>query len=99
MPRSEDEDRRLRLSERDDEGDDLGYGGGGSGGGGASYDDDDEEDGGWALTKDRSEDLWDSTDEVDDDDSIERTKNTNACVIASSGNKRIDGPIADVGCR
>src|SRR5215469_10792971 len=68
MPRGElreGSDIELRFSDRDDEAEDLGYGGGG---GGASYDDDDEEDGGWAVTKDASDDLWDSTEDEDGDD-------------------------------
>src|SRR5215469_13265631 len=56
----------LRFSDRDDEGEDLGYGGGG--GGSASYDDDDEEDGGWAVNKDASDDLWDSAEDEGDED-------------------------------
>ena len=49
-----------------DDDDDSGYGGGG--GGGASYDDDEDEDGGWAITKDHSDSLWDSTEDSGDDD-------------------------------
>ena len=64
MPRGDELNEELRVSERDDDGDDLGYGGGG---GGSSYDDDDEEDGGWTTNKDDSDDLWDSTDDSDED--------------------------------
>src|SRR5690242_15755103 len=66
MPRGDELREQYRLSDRDDDVDDLGYGGGG--GGSASYDDDDEEDGGWMTHKDDSDDLWDSTDEVDEDE-------------------------------
>ena len=72
MPRGDELNEELRFSDRDDEGDDVGYGGGGAGGGGAAYDDDDEEeDGGWAITKDHSEELWDSAEDGDDDDEEE----------------------------
>jgi hypothetical protein len=64
MPRGDELREEYQLSDRDDDVDDLGYGGGG--GGGASYDDDDEEDGGWMTHKDDSDDLWDSTDDVDE---------------------------------
>jgi len=56
----------LHFSDRDDEGEDLGGYGGGTGGA-TPYEDDDEEDGGWAITKDHSEELWDSTDEGDEE--------------------------------
>ena len=68
MPRGDELREEYRLSDRDDDVDDLGYGGGG--GGSASYDDDDEEDGGWMTHKDDSDDLWDSTDDVDDEDEV-----------------------------
>src|SRR5689334_14283492 len=64
MPRGDELREQYRLSDRDDDVDDLGYGGGGS----SSYDDDDEEDGGWMTHKDDSDDLWDSTDDVDEDE-------------------------------
>ena len=64
MPRGDEVNDELRFSDRDDDVDDLGYGGGG---GSSSYDDDDEEDGGWTTHKDDSDDLWDSTDDADDD--------------------------------
>src|SRR5580704_7534694 len=69
MPRGDELNEELRFSDRDDEGDDVGYGGGGAGGGGAAYDDDEEEeDGGWAITKDHSEELWDSAEVGDEEE-------------------------------
>ena len=65
MPRGEELHEELRFSDRDEDGDDLGYGGGG---GSASYDDDDDEDGGWTTHRDESDDLWDSTDDDDDEE-------------------------------
>jgi hypothetical protein len=65
MPRGYDSSNRG-FSDRDEEGEDLGYGGGGS-----TYDDEDEEDGGWAITKDQSDDLWDSAEDADTDDEEE----------------------------
>src|SRR5436305_15162989 len=68
MPRGDELHEEFRLSDRDDDADDLGYGGGGggTGGGGSSYDDDEDEEGGWTGTR-GSDDLWDSTDELDDE--------------------------------
>ncbi len=63
MPLNEEMMDRL-FSDRDDDSEESGYGGGGS----ASYDEDEDEDGGWAINKDHSDSLWDSTDDSDDDD-------------------------------
>jgi hypothetical protein len=43
MPRGDELEREYKLSDRDDESDDLGYGGG------SSFDEDEDEDGGWVL--------------------------------------------------
>ena len=59
MPRGDEFNEKLYLSEHEDDEEDIGYGGGG----GASYDDDDDEEGsGWGMTKTTGEELWDSTD-------------------------------------
>src|SRR5690242_21706870 len=60
MPRG-DNNEGLRFADRDDE-DDVGYGGG------TGYDDDDDEDGGWTMHKDHSDSLWDSAEELGDDE-------------------------------
>ena len=70
MPRGDDLHEGFRLSEREDDSEDIGYGGGT--GGGASYDDDDDEEGsGWGLSKDHTEELWDSTEDSDDEEDEE----------------------------
>ena len=64
MPRG-DGIEHYQLSDRDDDDDDLGYGGGG----GSSYDDDDDEEGGsWGMAKHHADDLWDSAEEMDEDE-------------------------------
>src|SRR3954465_2773402 len=69
MPRGDELRDEYRFSDRDDDVDDLGYGGGGGGGGGrAPYDDADEEDGGGMPHKTDSDGLWDSADDVDEED-------------------------------
>ena len=58
MPRGDEYNEKLHLSEHDDDEEDIGYGGGGS-----SYDEEEEEEtSGWGM-KTHSDDLWDSTDE------------------------------------
>src|SRR6476659_2751994 len=65
MPSGDEVRETLRFAD-DDDSDDLG---GGFGRGKRSYDDDDdEENGGWAINEDHSDRLWDSADDVDDDD-------------------------------
>jgi len=54
-------DERI-FSDRDDEGEDAGYGGG------LPYDEDEDEDGGWTINKDQSDSLWDSTEETTDEE-------------------------------
>src|SRR5437588_10580029 len=56
----------LRFAD-DDDPDDLG----GFSRGKRSYDDDDDEDGGWAINEDHSDRLWDSAEDVDDEDADE----------------------------
>ena len=67
MPRGEENIEPFRLAD-DDDSDDLG----GFSRGKRSYEDEeDEENGGWAINEDHSDRLWDSADEVDDDDEEE----------------------------
>src|SRR6185503_15537740 len=66
MPRG-DEREEYRFADGDDDSEDLGYGGGGAGGGRAKYDDDDEDEGGWATHRE-TDDLWDSADDMDEDE-------------------------------
>src|SRR5262245_36328782 len=69
MPRGDGLEKEVRFADRNDEAEDIGYGGGGGGGGSRSnYDDDEDDEGGWATHRE-SDDLWDSTDDLDDDDS------------------------------
>src|SRR5881275_835585 len=56
----------LRFAD-DDDTDDLG----GFSRGKRSYDEDDDEDGGWAINEDHSDRLWDSAEDVDDEDADE----------------------------
>src|ERR671925_487801 len=66
MPRGD--GRELyQFADGDDDSEDIGYGGGGGAGGGRKYDDDDEDEGGWATHRE-TDDLWDSTDEMDEDE-------------------------------
>src|SRR5689334_7193635 len=58
-------DERI-FSDRDDDSEDSGYSGGS-----LPYDEDEDEDGGWAINKDHSDSLWDSTEESGDDDESE----------------------------
>ena len=54
----------YRFADGDDEAEDIGYGGGG---GRQKYDDDDEDEGGWATHRE-TDDLWDSTEDLDEDE-------------------------------
>ena len=63
MPRGDGLQDGYRFADGDDESEDLGYGGGG-GGGSRKYDDDDEDEGGWTTHRE-TDDLWDSTDDMD----------------------------------
>ena len=65
MPRGDGLLDEYRFADGDDDSEDLGYGGGG--GGSRKYDDDDEDEGGWATHRE-TDDLWDSTDELDEDE-------------------------------
>src|SRR5437763_3377767 len=56
----------LRFADDDDQ-DDLG----GFSRGKRSYDEDEDEDGGWAINEDHSDRLWDSAEDVDDEDGDE----------------------------
>jgi hypothetical protein len=47
--------------DRDDE-EEVGYGGG------TGYDDEDDEDGGWTMHKDQADSLWDSAEDLSDDE-------------------------------
>src|SRR3954466_762214 len=66
MPRGDGVRDEYRFADREEDSEDIGYP---SGGGGASrsYDDEDEDEGGWATHRE-SDDLWDSTDDLDDEE-------------------------------
>jgi hypothetical protein len=67
MP-SGDETRETYRFADDDDSDDLG----GFGRGKRSYEDEeDDEDGGWAINEDHSDRLWDSAEDIDDDEEEE----------------------------
>ena len=55
----------YRFADGDEEAEDIGYGGGG--GGRQKYDDDEEDEGGWATHRE-TDDLWDSTEDLDEDE-------------------------------
>src|SRR5688572_33221571 len=65
MPRGDGREE-YRFADGEDDSEDLGYGGG-AGGGGRKYDDDDDDEGGWATHRE-TDDLWDSTDEMEEDE-------------------------------
>src|SRR5881392_1393383 len=52
-----------RFADGEDDSEDLGYGGGG----GRKYDDDEDDEGGWATHRE-TDDLWDSTEDLDEDE-------------------------------
>lgn len=59
MSHDSDDREPLRFSPRDDD-DDFGYGGG--------YEDEDEDGDGWGVRRDETEDLWDSAEDLEDED-------------------------------
>src|SRR5438132_516987 len=65
MPGQDDVRGTFRFADDDD---DLGGFGGGSSRRRSRYDEEDDDEGGWALNEDTSDQLWDSTDEYDDEE-------------------------------
>src|SRR3954471_13076926 len=65
--RSDEAVEPLRFAADDDDDAEIG----GFTRGKRSYDEDEDEDGGWALNEDHSARLWDSADDVDDEDADE----------------------------
>ena len=63
MARGDTLNNERTFSDRDDEGEEVG-----GFTGGIPYDEDEDEDGGWAINKDHSDSLWDSTEDADADD-------------------------------
>ena len=66
MPRGDGLEKEYRFADGDDDSEEIGYGGGGGGGGRQKYDDDDEDEGGWATHRE-TDDLWDSTEDMDEE--------------------------------
>ena len=64
MSRGDGRGSEYRFADGDEESEDIGYGGGG---GRKKYDDDDEDEGGWATHRE-TDDLWDSTEDLDEDE-------------------------------
>ena len=65
MSRGDGRGSEYRFADGDEESEDIGYGGGG--GARKKYDDDDEDEGGWATHRE-TDDLWDSTEDLDEDE-------------------------------
>src|SRR5438045_629119 len=67
MPRGDGVQNEYRFADGEDDSEDIGYGGGGAS---RKYDDDDDDEGGWATHRE-TDDLWDSTDDLDDEEAGE----------------------------
>jgi hypothetical protein len=66
MPSRDEVPETFRFADDDD--DDLGGYGGGSRSRRSRYDEDDDDEGGWSINSDNSDQLWDSAEDVDEDD-------------------------------
>ena len=66
MPSRDEVPETFRFADDDD--DDLGGYGSGSRSRRSRYDEDDDDEGGWSINSDNSDQLWDSAEDVDEDD-------------------------------
>src|SRR5687767_14560096 len=66
MSRGDGRASEYRFADGDEESEEIGYGGGGAR---KKYDDDDEDEGGWTTHRE-TDDLWDSTEDLDEDEEV-----------------------------